>query len=681
MTSRLQAILRLLSGCSDYSTIEQIAEATGAGVRTIHRDLESLERSLSLRGVRMERRRGYGVRLIDPLPKRLMEGVGAGRLPGLSESGQRPLMILLYLIIAGDWIKLAEIAHVLYVSDSTVSSDISNLEFLLPDSIQIERQKGTGVRIAAEEVSLRLLFLSAFPSLVPVYLISGSERGMENGEERLIRLLRIREYRDRFSAMIGAAEQVLGYRFSPEYMGLIYSHLYLLTRRLPLHGPLEDLPVFELSVPEPYLRAATALFSADSWELPGLRQESEHEISFLARILSSCEVAATTHDSVEEYVGDIATRVEAVVEHTLSRLEESRKIWLHDDRALTNYLRMTIAAAARRIDLGIPELKEIGLHPYPGMEDSPEAAALVSQFMLNLGALLGDPQPSIVRREIQEAALALSAHVEVLQSRHASEIRVKILCIEGLGMSSYIGALVRDVLPRGAMVDTQWDPDFETGQQPGQYDLVISSFPLQVRGARHVIINGDSSPEEIRAQLREAVQDLGKFLEDSAGQGASYTPERRPMVPEKAEGLSLPVIMSVIGGFFVETRRGEQDLLTQTVNALNSRGDCDAEMMISDFKRRESYGSLVFEELNIRILHCRTEGVPEPRAGVIQTVPMEPTILVLAAPLTASPVQTHALSELVIALTDYPDFPEILSCGSKREIQARLLTLFSQKIT
>ena len=102
-------------------------------------------------------------------------------------------------------------------------------------------------------------------------------------------------------------------------------------------------------------------------------------------------------------------------------------------------------------------------------------------------------------------------------------------------------------------------------------------------------------------------------------------------------------------------------------------------MIERDFARRESYGSLVFTEINVRILHCRTEGVPEPRAGVIQGDPGDETILVLVAPVTAGQSETHALSEIVIALTEYPDFPEVLAQGEKREIQARLMTLFGQR--
>ena len=211
---------------------------------------------------------------------------------------------------------------------------------------------------------------------------------------------------------------------------------------------------------------------------------------------------------------------------------------------------------------------------------------------------------------------------------------------------------------------------------------MISSFPVKIRGvpasdhSGRFFAGGTFGPSSGR--LRRIWRDR----ESGRKTMSPKRPERKRDVVTlggQAQDLSLPVIMSVISGFFVEKRQARSDLLSQAVLALSERGDCNTEILRRDFERRESYGSLVFEELNVRILHCRTEGVPEPRAGVIQTVPMEPTVLVLAAPLTASPVQTHALSEIVIALTDFGDFADVLARGSRRDIQGRLLTLFSQK--
>lgn len=680
MTRRLMAVLQLLSESPGYTTVEQIADATGAGVRTIHRDLETLERSLSLRGVRMERRRGQGVRLIDPLPRRLAGGAAALRSSSGSESGQRPLIILLYLILAGDWIKLSEIAHVLYVSDSTVSSDIAGLETVLPRSLCVERQKGTGVRIRADEPICRLIFLSAFPSLVPSYLLSGPETResmIESGEERLLRLLKIREEMPRYKLAVSRAEELLEYRFSPVSAGMLIAYFFLLDRRVRHGSALDSFTQSKLGLPDIYLQAAEGVLGKDpEWlSLAGIPAELE----FLARLIAGCEFANSSPRPVDLYLEGIAAPVNMLIEQAVTRIEKRRRIWLHDDRLLLNYLRLTVAAAAHRIDLGIPQWRELGLNPYPGMHDSPAAAALVSEFLAQFGDTLSHPSPSIVRREILEASLALEAHIEESQSKHTDYIKVKVLCVEGLGMSAYISSIVREVLPQNIVIDSQWDPDFEKSQIPGQFDLVVTSFPLQVRGARHVCIQGDAQPDQIRAQIAAAADDLARNKTEASASAREERVAPPPVRTADAPDLTLPVIMSVISGFFVEQRDPDQTLLDQAVAALDQRQDCDRELLISDLQRRESYGSLVFEELNVRVLHCRTDGVPEPRAGVIQTPPMEPVVLVLAAPLNASQVQTNPLSEIVIALTDYDDFIEILSCGNRREIQARLLTLFSRK--
>jgi mannitol operon transcriptional antiterminator len=181
------------------------------------------------------------------------------------------------------------------------------------------------------------------------------------------------------------------------------------------------------------------------------------------------------------------------------------------------------------------------------------------------------------------------------------------------------------------------------------------------------VLNGDDSPTELRHRLRTAAAELEK----------SGTPTGSRGISDAEPSYSLKTVMDVIGGFFVAQCREGEDPLETTLNSLD-RGDCDRAVMEADFLRRESFGSLVFEELGIRLLHCRTEGIPEPRAGVIQYPDPADTVLVLAAPVSAKQSQTHALSEIVIALTEYDDFVGVLATGNRREIQARLMTLFGQ---
>lgn len=594
-------------------------------------------------------------------------------------------MVLLYLITAADWIKLAELAYVFSVSDSTVSSDITSLDALLPESFLIERQKGVGVRVVGSEISLRLAFIAAFPALFPLYTLEFSSTDADAGCRRAVNAMGLPSQHEAILSAIGAAEEVLGLTISPAYTGVVYGYLFVLHHRLAFGTQMSSLPGYAVEVPQPFFAAAEEILGQfpvsdpdRSSDVNGSIEFSPAETELLARILSSCEVAAPPGNHGVELIGTLRPLVEEVIERTLGVLEEKEQTWLHDDRALLDYLRMTIAAAIRRLDLRIPRWHEFVLHPYPMLEDTPEGAALCGEFLFSISPLISGLVPKVVHRELTNVVLAISARIETIRQRRAAQISVRILCYEGLGMSNYLRALVREVLPHGARIDARWDPDFVNSPDAARHDLVVSTYPLQLHGVAQLVIEGDSPPDVIRSELREALQTIIRTKE-AAGPGAGGEREETVVSRDDGREISLPAIMTVVNNFFVESRVPGMSLIDQVVGAVD-RGDCEPEILKHDFERRESYGSLVFEELHIRLVHCRTHGVPEPRAGVIQTGADEPAVLVLAAPVTAPHNETRVLSELVVALTETPDFPRVLAEENLASVQRFLLALFSRVV-
>ncbi len=666
MKRRIEEILRLLAGSSGYTTIEHIATRTDAGVRTIHRDLETLERSLGLRGVRLERRRGYGVRLLDPLPDSLLtQGLGSAASGGV-ESPERPLMILLYLTLAGDWTKISELAHVFFVSDSSISSDLSGLEALLPETLRIERHKGVGVQLRGSELSRRLIYLALFPVLLPLYLLESE------GYRRVVRSLGLLEERDAIMLLIREIERHLGFALSPAYTSMVFGYLFLLRRRLGVQSEPLQLRGFALPLPKPFFETAQTICEA----VHGGSTPENGEVVLLGHVLASCEVAAPPTGRVLQLTGSLSPVIQTVVERTLGILEEQERTWLHDDRSLLDYLRMTLSAAARRLDLGTPRWRDRLMGSVTGFEGTPEGVALTREFCNGFHTLLPEVPPEVVQRELGEAIRALGARIEGVHRRRAAHMSVRILCYEGLGMSSYLQALVREVLPAGARIDSRWDPDFATSPDPGNYDLVVSTYPLQTGQTPLLIIDSDTPPEAIRNALREKVMEIAQAKGVPGEADRQDLPQ--PSVPD-GQGISLTAIMAVVQGFFVVPRAVDMDLLDQVVAQVD-RGDCDLSILKQDFERRESYGSLVFDEVGVRLVHCRSAAVPEPRAGVIQHGENDLTIMVLAAPVSAPPEETRVLSELVIALTDDPGFSDVIARETAQTIQTKILELFSRTI-
>lgn len=717
MSDRSGEILRLLSEQTDFITIDRIAESTGAGVRTIHRDLERLERSLALRGVRVERRRGHGVRLIDPLPESLLPREAPVRRRHSGD--QRPFLMVLYLLANARWTKLSELAHVFFVSDSSVSSDLSQVEEYLPADVALERQKGVGVRIVAEEDRARFLFMGIFSYLLPHSLLVRSDAesrhrqsGPRTATGRLLESIGYYRAAQQLLSAIAGAEEACRFTFAPSYSSFLYNYLFITRRRVPEAGPARRVRRYDLDVPPVFRESSRRCAAAALGDILG-DDVPWREVDLLACILSAAEPADVPPEEVADIIGSLAGDIDAVLEHTLAELEERERIWLHDDQHLLDYLRVMFAAALRRIVLGIPFRERGALYtepsPLPEQGQPPEQgwppaqgpppeqedavfAILDRRFQSAFRGVLADYLPAgreeatyVVRRELREAELALMARLESLRMRRAGELVVKILCYEGMGMSAYLAALARDVLPAGARIDSRWDSTFGTRTDWHQYDLVISTFVLDLDDTPVLVVAGDESPDSIREKMRSMVQALVK---DGGGQlvtvsGASESPW--------AGGLSLSTAMSVVHGFFLREIGGDDSLIEAAVDALDAHGDCHRDQLRRDFERREGYGSLVFEEEGIRLLHCRSRGIPEPRAGVIRRVGSDARapalegrhlpVLVMAAPVNSPPNSIRVLSELVVALTDYPGFPGLLGSGDRSALQAGLLVLFSRLVS
>ncbi|TVR66301.1 MAG: HTH domain-containing protein [Spirochaetaceae bacterium] len=703
MSDRTGDILRLLSGQTDFITIDRIAESTGAGVRTIHRDLERLERSLALRGVRVERRRGQGVRLVDPLPEAL---VPRDALVHRHGGDQRPFLIVLYLLTTARWTKLSELAHVFFVSDSSVSSDLSQVEEYLPPDVTLERQKGVGVRIVAEEDRARLLFLGIFSFLLPHSLLlhgeSENNRGHSGPKTATGRLLEsvgyFRTARQLLNAIAGA-EETCRFTFAPSYSSFLYNYLFIARCRIPEVGPARRVRRCNLDVPPIYQEASRRCVAAGLGDILG-DDVPWKEVDVLARVLSVAEPVDVPLAEVADVTGGLAGKIDSVLEHTLADLEERERVWLHDDQHLLDYLRVMFAAAVRRIMLGIPFRERCSLQSGPEATEDQDTediviSVLVRRFLNAFRHELADSIPAdaiesanLVRRELREAELALMARLESLRMRRAGELVVKILCYEGMGMSVYLAALARDVLPGGARIDARWEYAFGTGTDWSRYDLVISTFTLDLNDTPVLVVAGDEPPDVLRGKIRTAVQTLVKN-EGSRPVSSTIAPELSP-APEREDemaGLSLVTTMSVIHGFFLREIGPDEALIAIAVDALDVRGDCDRVQLHRDFERREHYGSLVFEEAGIRLLHCRSQGIPEPRAGVIRRTgsvgeaPAAPPVLVMAAPVNSPPNSIRVLSELVVALTDYPGFTDLLGAGDRSALQAGLLVLFSRLVS
>ena len=123
MKDRQKRMLRFLLTNQSILRIDDLAETFAVGKRTVSRDLDVIERWISLRGGLLERKPNHGIQVItfgkDPADLLQILNTPESYIETLPAAGRRDL-ILLFLIFNNREIKIAEIAHTFFISDTSV---------------------------------------------------------------------------------------------------------------------------------------------------------------------------------------------------------------------------------------------------------------------------------------------------------------------------------------------------------------------------------------------------------------------------------------------------------------------------------------------------------------------------------------------------------------------------------
>ncbi len=245
MKNRQKQILRLLLANESTVRIDDIASALSVGSRTVSRDLDYLGKWLSIRGVHMERKTSQGIRILNygKNAKEIIAGINssASSMPDL-ESEERQKFIFLYLLYNNREIKISEIAHTFFVSDTCVWNDLNNIEIMAEkNSLSLLRLKGVGIRINGVESKARFYFLQLFSDIfshktIISYLYSENYNKIESPEKYKLDLLvkhyKFPENKSNVFQLVQMAEQKLGYRFTMSGEAFLYFYLILSEHRI-----------------------------------------------------------------------------------------------------------------------------------------------------------------------------------------------------------------------------------------------------------------------------------------------------------------------------------------------------------------------------------------------------------------------------------------------------------------
>ncbi|MDC7225157.1 MAG: helix-turn-helix domain-containing protein [Spirochaetales bacterium] len=679
MKDRQKKILRFMLLTEGMLHIEDIAEVFSVGKRTVSRDLDTIEQWLSFRDAGLERKPNQGIRVMtfgrtaDELldivntPNNYLESLDA-------EHRQR--LILLYLLFSNCEVKISSIANVFYISDTSVWSDLNQIENRLEGSkLRIERMKGVGIRLSGPESVMRLGFLSVLTeaysshTIIPYLYAVREDRGsfLEiNQLKFLMNRLNFSENSTEIFNTIAELQNELGYQFTMSSESLLYFYLQLSIHRIKSKALINETGAFGCS---PFFAGLgeRVLDKLTAGLLDGRLPDSEY--CFLGLLMQILEPGDINRINTEELFGGMIT--EDIVSFTSELISEfgridSRQYYLNDQ--IESKMQIISASLVKRLENGIPFWHgEWGETTEETWNRSVKAGVL-SELLKRYFGLEPDP------RDIDYILLYFHSMVFNEKDLPDKKVRCLVCCFEGIGLASYLSSiLTREISSINIVEATAVFRIKQEYLDANGIELVISTFPIAELDIPVIPVSLPLNREMVVRQIEKAVGDL-KTREASV-----YSESKNLLVENNTGRLSLSNIISFINDFSL-VRFSSSNSIDAIIDQLPTRLDefvTDRSLLSEDFRKREALGPLIVEEWGLKILHCKSTAAVKPVAGVIAFDDETAVrMLYLISPDPCPDLERKMLSTITVSFLENRDFRKSILTGGIEDMKKELLNIY-----
>jgi len=670
MKDRQKQILNLLVNTAAFLRIEDIAQSLGVGKRTVSRDLNTIEKWVVSQGALLERKPHSGVRVVFlGMPQEELITRLTTKQQYISDLGSadRQNLISLYLLYENREVKISELAHSFLVSDTTVWKDLNALEEGMAGlPLALERRKGVGIKLVGEEFRIRMEFLRQLSrvfsshTIIP-YLHARPEDFTQSLEmKKLILFLRkinFRENKEDILPLLQDLSRILGYQITMSGEGILYFYLQLMYHRVRSGGLMTS---FVGETSQEFFRCAQLLM--DSVFARGLSGKVPHgEIKALALLIKAQDREYDTGSTVP---GDPPkgewSRIGSQILLEFSRIDNQvydlNSHWLPPLLAVMEKLLF-------RQRWGIPEWHgQWGRIREEGWNRKEKSLFLRELFKKEWGLTMSE-------EDIFPLVLTFQNLVSQQRAPQKDRIRCLVSCFEGIGLSAYLQSLLSREFPELDVIESTAVYKINSSYlKKNKVDLLISTFPLS---------SGEIPSIQIRLPLnKDALKRQVYNLLSTLKPDSQEDPDLDSLKGDSHKGPSFHKILQFIGGFrFILKDNPEPiPLLIRDLGKDLDLSPKDQEFLTRDLWAREKLGALSFDEFDLRILHCRTEAVTCPLAGVVQNG--EHRVLFLLAPQEGGEEDRLILSHVTHSVLDNRSFRQAVLYGEERSIQKELLQVY-----
>ncbi|KOR76050.1 BglG family transcription antiterminator [Paenibacillus solani] len=652
-------------------TAAEIAAEVGVSVRTVHREMEEIEKDLRGTGVILHKKSGTGIRLEGKTPEdmvQLRSRLLAGK-PADYSVEERKILMLCDLLEADEPIKLFALAHSLKVTVPTISNDLDELEPSVKRfNLNLIRRRGYGIEIeGSEDIRRRAISRLAEEHLDYSDLV-GDTSSDRSGPvtARLLSMMNKPALLDVEKSLWDMnwdwTEGLSESAYTSMLIALSVSVNRIKQGRSMEVGDITGYDPSSASVEE--ARDFTSRLS----ETLGM-DVHEPEMKYIARLFEEAkemsEVSELAHADVE--LVEIAHRL-------IERVQKRTGIPFQDDRTLRAGLVEHLGAAMKRIREGI-RIRNPLLNPI--RKDYEKLFGIVRHAVDELKLDLTVPD-----EEIGFLVMHFGASSERLnQLEH--HLKAILVCSSGLSSSRLLGTRLNKEMPQIEVLgNVSW---YEASRIPKeQYDLMISTIDLPLPKERYVRLSPLLTADDKEALL-QFIQDTSRLPgKDAAVNRVDDERKAASFERLRMQAALMNEMVSLLDGFHVYHLNNGQDDLEGTLDTILATvfklaAIRDAEKVKERLLKRERMGTQLIPDTTLALFHTRSSYITKPFLSLFRLKHAAPladeteagVILLMLAPKQLSKESLEVLSE-ISAMLLHSELMELMERGSEEEIRSYL---------
>ncbi|MFS0872034.1 BglG family transcription antiterminator [Paenibacillus xylanilyticus] len=635
ITKRQREIVEFLLEHPHEVTAGEIAIAVKVSTRTVHRELQMIEKWLEPLGMKLEKKSGTGVR-IDP---------GSNDLAALRQQlelneyveftpEERKLFMLCILLDEAEPVKLLALSSDLKVTVSTVSNDLDELEPRIRQAgLKLVRRRGYGVKINGSETAYRAAIAGLALEFLDESDLFGRqpEQGVSKVNQKLLSMIGHRD--------VLTVENAL---WQPDIDWLEHIPERQYTKLL-----------IQLSVALARIRKGftvgrgTAQKTIHSSTLD--MNVPEYMASRLCGVLSS-QLGISFAKEEQNYLHKLLIETEQLIHST--------RLLPVDDLVLLDMVRSLMDQMQGRTGYAFQEdrLLREGLiaHMQPVMEriggQQSIRNPLLQQIRRDYDSLFVEvkeavqqawPDTDVPDEEIGFLVMHFGASIERLRVLKR-EIRAIIVCTSGIGSSRMLSSRLSKEIPEIRIIDSaSW---YEAARIPEEdYDLILSTVDLPMEPHQYYkvspLLTADES-ERLRQYIQNTTlqREQGKYGDSKGSRRATD----RNTDPAGLDA-TLIEIVRIIGKFQVfpldNRRMGFYETAFAMCKVLQESGVLkDPEEIARLLEARESVGSQKIPDTSLALFHTRSDVIYRPSISLFQ----------LSEPLLVTPEDSVGVSHILL---------------------------------